>query len=119
MGGSGVKGFGGKFGDGVKGGVGKVNDGLKNGVSSVSETVSKLGATAGFQSLFGNIDKSDAGLEKAFKSVDADSSGKISSAEMEAYILKVYGKGLDEKIVSDMMAAADTDKDGEVDLEEF
>ena len=88
--------------------------------SAIESTFELLGVNAAFQSVFGaDLDKSDEGLEKAFKSVDADGSGKISSEEMRAYIVKVYGKSLDDKIVDAMMKAADTDGDGEVDLDEF
>ena len=63
--------------------------------------------------------KSDAGLEEAFAMVDTDKSGKISAAEMKAYILSVYQKGIDDKTIGEMMAAADTNQDGEIDLAEF
>ena len=63
--------------------------------------------------------KSDAGLEEAFAMVDTDKSGKISAAEMKAYILSVYEKGIDDKTIGEMMAAADTNQDGEIDLAEF
>ena len=79
-----------------------------------------FGVAAAFQSVFGaDIDRSDLGLEAAFKEVDTDYSGKISAEEMRSYISKLYGKALDEKVLTDMMAAADTDHDGEVDLDEF
>merc|ERR1712194_613594 len=48
------------------------------------------------------------GLEKAFKGVDADSSGKISAKEMNAHITKVYGAEMDESIVKEMFKVADT-----------
>ena len=63
--------------------------------------------------------ESDTGLEEAFAKVDTDKSGKISAAEMKAYILSVYQKGLDDKTLGEMMAAADTNQDGEIDLAEF
>ena len=85
----------------------------------MGDTFKNLGAAAGFQAAMGVADKSDKGLEKAFKSVDADGSGKISDAEMKAHIKKTYGEALDEKMVKEMMTKADTNKDGEVDLEEF
>ena len=44
--------------------------------------------------------------------MDADSSGKINSEEMEAYIVKLYGKA-DKEMVAGMMSAADSDKDGQ------
>lgn len=62
------------------------------GQAGLNQTLKTLGATAAFQSVFGeNIDKSDAGLTKAFNTVDVDSSGKISVKEMTAYIAQVYG----------------------------
>ena len=38
---------------------------------------------------------------------------------MKAAIAKVYGEGLDDTILHQMMKAADTDGDGEIDLAEF
>ena len=82
--------------------------------------VAGVGGAAAFQSVFGaNIDKSDHGLEKAFKGVDTDSSGKISAKEMNAHITKVYGSEMDPSIVEEMFKVADKDGDGEVDLDEF
>ena len=37
----------------------------------------------------------------------------------QAHIKKTYGEGLDEKMVKEMVQEADTNQDGEVDLEEF
>ena len=103
--------------DGAKGAATKVGDVSKGALEATLKT---LGGAAAFQSVFGaNIDKSDAGLEKAFKGVDADSSGKISAKEMNAHITKVYGSEIDESIVKEMFKVADTDGDGEVDLDEF
>ena len=87
---------------------------------AINATFEALGVNAAFQSVFGaDIDKSDEGLAKAFASVDADGSGKISADEMKGYITKVYGKGISEDVLTAMMKAADTDGDGEVDLDEF
>ena len=61
-------------------------------------------------------EESDAGLEVAFAKVDTDKSGKISAAEMKAYM---YQEGLDDNTIDEMMAAADTNQDGEIDLAEF
>lgn len=82
------------------------------------------GASAAlFTRVFGmggeTIDKSDAALASRFAEVDADGSGAISDNEMKAYMLSVYGPSLDKKIVKTMMQMADTNGDGEVDLEEF
>ena len=78
---------------------------------------------AAFQKAMAAVDKSDAGLEKAFKSVDEDKSGKISVGEMMGFIRRTikdhHGEGLDDQTVKDMIAAADTNNDGEVDLDEF
>ena len=111
-------------GDGAMDGAKLVGDGVKSAggvaLSGVGTAFETLGAVGGFQALFGeDMDKSDEGLAKAFKEVDGDGSGKISSDEMKAYIVKVYGASLDEKMVTEMMAKADTDGDGEVDLDEF
>ena len=69
--------------------------------------------------MIGKLDLTNAGLTKMFVSLDADGSGKIDDDEMRAAILKTYGQGLPDSIVEDMMKAADTDNDGEVDLDEF
>ena len=75
---------------------------------------------AGFQVVFGeDIDKSDAGLEGAFTKVDADKSGEIDVAEMKAYILSVYGTGLHDSVICEMMATADVNKNGKISLDEF
>ena len=76
--------------DGAKGAATMAGD-VSKGV--LEATVKSLGGAAAFQSVFGaNIDKSDAGLQKAFAGVDVDSSGKISAVEMNAHITKVYGR---------------------------
>ena len=92
-------------------------------LGNIEATFEKLGAAAGFQAIFqgfgDHIDTSDEGLAKQFAEVDGDKSGKISTEEMRACITKIYGSRIDEKILGEMMAAADTNKDGEVDLDEF
>ena len=119
----------------IKGGIGggvdlakKGVDGAKDGAKRVGDvgkgaleaTLKTLGGKAAFQQVFAStIDKSDAGLERAFKQVDTDASGQISAAEMSAHIASVYGSGLDESITAEMLKAADTDGDGEVSLDEF
>ena len=45
--------------------------------------------------------------------------GKISNAEMQLLIEKLYGKKLDDKLLKEMFAAADSNQDGEIDLQEF
>jgi len=90
-------------------------------LKSLNLSSNKLAGEASiWQEVFGeDIDKSDAGLEAAFAKVDVDKSGKMDAAEVKAYILTVYKNGLDDKVVSEMMATADTNNDGEVDLNEF
>merc|ERR1719352_1713104 len=103
--------------DGAKGAANKVGD---VGKGALEATLKTLGGAAAFQSVFGaDIDKSDAGLEKAFKAVDKDSSGNISAKEMNEHIVKVYGSEMDPSIVKEMFKVADTDGDGEVSLDEF
>ena len=109
---------------------------LSNSLAEASQWLEKTvesgeqqvqGGVAGFQALIGglfggNIDTSDAGLEKMFSSMDANGSGKLSEAEMKAAIMKVYGNSglvVDEAAFKTMMRAADTNRDGKVDLEEF
>jgi len=101
-----------------------LQDVASNSVSEITSTVTSAGGAVGFQSLMGglfgaNIDKSDAGLEAMFKTMDADGSGKVSEEEMKAAITKVYGEALPEDTLKTMMDSADTNKDGEVDLDEF
>ena len=64
-------------------------------------------------------DKSDAGLEKAFQAIDTDKSGKISPDELKEHIKGVYGRSLSAKKLNSMFTEADTNGDGEVDLQEF
>ena len=65
------------------------------------------------------MDLSDRALEDAFKRHDADNSGAWSGAELEQYIKKVHKDKLGPDAIKAMMAEADVDGDGEVDLEEF
>ena len=65
------------------------------------------------------VDKSDEALAAQFDAVDVDKSGQIDRKELTKAITKVYGKGLDPQVITDMLKAGDTDGDGEVDLEEF
>jgi len=102
------------FGDGVKATGSLVATGLE-------KTLMTLGVTAAFQAVFGeSIDKSDVGLEAAFAKLDTNKSGKINCAEMKAYISSVYEEGNDDDtIIAEMMASADMNLDGEMDLDEF
>ena len=114
--------------EGAKKGTGAAMEGAKDaatkagdvGKGALEATLKTLGGKAAFQQVFASaIDKSDEGLAKAFKKVDADSSGNISAAEMSAHIASVYGGAMDESITTEMLKAADTDGDGEVSLDEF
>lgn len=62
---------------------------------------------------------SDETLGELFAEIDVDSSGQISSAEMQVAITRFYGKEMDPKVVQEMMSTADVDDDGEVSLREF
>ena len=106
-------------------GIKRVGSGTFDGAMAIgAATVNGVkfvggGVGAGFLAVFGEgIDKTDTGLEAAFAKVDTDKNGKIDAAEMKAYILSVYDKELDLKIIDEMMTA-DTNKDGEIDLAEF
>ena len=101
------------FGDGVKATGSLVATGLE-------KTLMTLGVTAAFQAVFGeSIDKSDVGLEAAFAKLDTKESGKINCAEMKEYVSSVYAEGYDDTIIAEMMASADMNLDGEMDLDEF
>ena len=85
----------------------------------VTQTFNVLGISAGFRAAFGaELDKSDEGLAKAFKSVDSDNSGTISTEEMKAYLAKKFGKKADD-LAAQMIKNADLDGDGLVDFDEF
>ena len=62
---------------------------------------------------------SDEALKELFEEIDVDSSGQISGEEMEGAIRKFYGKDMEQKMVQEMMSAADADNDGECSLREF
>ena len=55
-------------------------------------------------------------LEKAFKALDADHSGKISKEELMAAF---GGSHTSSSHFEEMINEADTNGDGEIDLEEF
>ena len=118
----------GAIGGAVDAGVGATVDGVKATgnflYSGLEKTLETLGVTAGFQAVFGeDIDRSDAGLEAAFASVDANQSGHIDSSEMRAFIQRLYEDDMPrralDRTIAKMMAAADKNKDGEIDLNEF
>lgn len=98
-----------------------IGDGLKyTGISGgLQYTFDQLGATAGFKAVMAGmddvpLDTSDKSLEKQFAKIDKDNSGKISTDEMKAAIKKLYGIELKPALIAAMMAAADTNQDGEV-----
>ena len=70
--------------------------------AGIVETAVKDGGVAsGFQAIFADIDKSDEGLASVFATVDTDGSGKISAAEMAAYVKKI-GESADEATMAAM-----------------
>ena len=73
----------------------------------------------GFKAVFAGVDLSDKGLEDAFEGLDTDGSGRCNDANLEAYIQTVHKQKLGPDAIASLMAEADTDRDGEVDLEEF
>merc|ERR1719409_700598 len=101
--------------DGANSGTDMLDTSTKFTIGSVTESFDSLGAVAGFQTMiggmFGAVDKSDAALEKMFKEMDADGSGKVSEDEMKAAIQKVYGEALKDDMLKEMMKAADTNND--------
>ena len=72
-----------------------------------------------FKSVFAGVDLSDKGLEDTFKGLDTDGSGRCSGANLKAYIRTVHKQKLGADAIASLIAEADTDGDGEVDLEEF
>jgi len=91
-------------------------------MGGIEMTFETLGVSAGFQAVMkglGELDTSDAGLEKLFKEIDHDGSGQISEKEMQEAIFKMYGQDLDAGLLSKMMKAADTDNNGEISIDEF
>jgi Ca2+-binding EF-hand superfamily protein len=60
----------------------------------------------------GEVDKSDDALERAFDQIDVDGSGSIDERELRKAVSRMYGRGLSEEIVKDMMKAGDVNADG-------
>lgn len=58
-------------------------------------------------------------IKKAFDHFDTDGSGKLSSAEIAAALAKGGKKTLTPEDIESIVAKVDTNKDGEVSLEEF
>ena len=100
----------------VKGAWAGLEDGRLTGLLARIEPA--VSATKRFQAAMAVADKTAAGLERAFKAIDADGNGAVSIAELRAHITTTYA-ALDEQVLADMMAAADTNQDGELNLEEF
>ena len=65
-----------------------------------------------------NTGATDTQLEEIFHEIDDSQDGSISRDEMADAIEKLFGR-LDDEMVDKMMAVADTDGDGDVDLQEF
>ena len=63
-------------------------------------------------------DDPDRELREAFKVFDADGSGSISKSEMKK-LMKKLGQTLSDAELDAMMDEVDTDKNGEIDFEEF
>merc|ERR1712048_1278771 len=68
---------------------------------------------------FGKTDLSDEALEALFSKIDADDSGTVSFSELTEAVRKVHGDDIDENSVMAKMMAADTNDDGEIDIDEF
>jgi hypothetical protein len=115
----------------VDGSVGKVADkgldyakaGIGLALAGVDKTFEVSGVHAGFQAVMSGlqqeVDTSDEGLEALYEKIDADGSGSIDEQEMTSAITELYGTPLKPALVAEMMAAADTDKDGRISLDEF
>ena len=54
-----------------------------------------------------------------FADFDIDGSGGISRGEMEGAIRKLFGDGIGDADIDEMMAVSDTSGDGLVDMSEF
>ncbi|GMF00704.1 unnamed protein product [[Candida] boidinii] len=60
----------------------------------------------------------EAEILEAFKVFDSDGDGKISQAELRR-VLTTIGEVLTDEEANKMLEAADTDSDGQIDIEEF
>lgn len=60
----------------------------------------------------------EAEIFEAFKVFDSDGDGKISQTELMR-VLTTIGEKLTDEEAQQMLAAADTDSDGQIDIEEF
>ena len=97
---------------------------ILGGVLSVLATAFNLYRDHGIAGLCGKakwpkVDLSEEALEEAFKGLDKDNSGALSNAELEVYIQTVHKNKMRPAAIASMLAEADTDKDGEVSLDEF
>jgi hypothetical protein len=118
-----VKAVDGSVGQVAGNGLNYARAGIGLALVGVDKTFEVSGVHASFQAVMSGlqqeVDTSDEGLEALFQKVDADSSGNISKAEMSSAVAELYGKPLKPALVDEMMAAADTDNDGQISLEEF
>ena len=57
-------------------------------------------------------------LRKAFSAMDANGDGVVEKDELKN-LLKGLGEDVNDAVVDEMMALADTDGDGKVNFEEF
>ncbi|XP_021378212.1 neo-calmodulin-like [Mizuhopecten yessoensis] len=58
-------------------------------------------------------------LREAFKVFDKDSNGLIDASEFRNIVTNLGGDPLHEKEIAEMMAVADTNRDGKIDYNEF
>lgn len=65
-----------------------------------------------------SLDDPDRELREAFKVFDEDNSGSISRTEVRK-IMKKLGQKLSDEELDAMMEEVDTDKDGQIDFNEF
>ena len=57
-------------------------------------------------------------IKEAFKELDVDGNGTITSEELQNVIL-LFGEKLPETVINVMVEMADTDGDGKINFEEF
>ena len=57
-------------------------------------------------------------IKEAFKELDVDGNGTITSEELQNVII-LFGEKLPETVINVMVEMADTDGDGKINFEEF
>lgn len=72
-----------------------------------------------FLAMIDIVREADDEIKKQFEFFDTNNDGKISKKELKRGLKKLDVGKLSEKMVNEMMNAADLDGDGEVDFEEF